>query len=184
MKHLSVQTPLGPIHLLAKNERLIVCCFESSRPRFAELFAEATDKRTPILLQARRELLEYFSGRRQFFEVPIGNADYRIPLGTTFENRVWAVLRKIEFGRTISYKEQALWMGHPRAVHAIGRANHKNPLCIFIPCHRVIGSGGAITGYTGGQKLKRWLIEHEQRILTISPKSVPKRDTNPKALMN
>jgi methylated-DNA-[protein]-cysteine S-methyltransferase len=106
--------------------------------------------------QVRRELDAYFAGTLQVFTVPV-NA----PAGTAFQREVWKELTRIPYGTTISYGEQARRLGKPAAVRAIGSANGKNPVSIIIPCHRVIGANGSLTGYGGGLPAKRWLLEHE-----------------------
>ena len=108
-----------------------------------------------IISQATEELKEYFEGKRQHFSVPIA------PEGTTFQKRVWAQLQKIPFGKTWSYLEMAQHLGDPKCVRAAAAANGKNPLWILVPCHRVIGSNGSLTGYAGELWRKKWLLEHE-----------------------
>lgn len=107
--------------------------------------------------EARRQLQEYFAGSRQQFTLPLA------PLGTVFQQQVWAALQQIPFGKTRSYGEQALGIGKPKAVRAVGLANGRNPIGIVIPCHRVIGAKGALTGYAGGLERKQWLLAHEAR---------------------
>lgn len=113
----------------------------------------------PACLQACvQQLDEYFTGQRQAFSVPL-----QLHQGTDFEQRVWAELLKIPFGHTRSYMQVAEIIGNPKAVRAVGRANARNNIAIIVPCHRVIGSNGNITGYAGGLWRKRWLLEHEGR---------------------
>jgi methylated-DNA-[protein]-cysteine S-methyltransferase len=104
----------------------------------------------------RRELEEYFAGRRREFDVPVA------PAGTAFQRRVWEELQRISYGRTISYAELAARIGRPTAIRAAGAANGANPISILIPCHRVIGSSGSLTGYSGGLEAKRLLLELER----------------------
>ena len=104
----------------------------------------------------RVQLEEYFAGRRRAFDVPVA------PVGTTFQQRVWDELQRIEYGHTISYAELAARIGRPTAIRAAGAANGRNPISILIPCHRVIGSSGALTGYSGGLEAKRLLLEIER----------------------
>jgi O-6-methylguanine DNA methyltransferase len=103
------------------------------------------------------ELAEYFDGRRDTFTVPV------VPRGTDFELKVWEYLRSIPFGQTRSYGQQARAVGSPGAARAVGRANGRNNIAIVIPCHRVIGADGSLTGFGGGLDRKRWLLEHESR---------------------
>ena len=113
-------------------------------------------KRDQASLAAVREQLEaYFAGRLQQFEFGLN------PAGTPFQRRVWMELRRIPFGETISYGELARRIGQPTASRAVGRANGQNPIAIVVPCHRVIGADGTLTGFGGGIDRKRWLLEHE-----------------------
>ena len=105
--------------------------------------------------EVARQIEEFFAGKRQAF-------DFRLaPKGTKFQKRVWGELIKIPFGETISYGELARWVGNPKASRAVGLANGRNPVAIVVPCHRVIGAEGSLTGYGGGLDRKVWLLEHE-----------------------
>lgn len=108
---------------------------------------------------AARELDEYFAGRRRAFTVPLD------PGGTPFQRAVWAALARIPFAATLSYGQLAAAIGRPSASRAVGAANGKNPLPIIVPCHRVIGHDGSLTGFGGGLPTKRWLLEHEAAIV-------------------
>jgi methylated-DNA-[protein]-cysteine S-methyltransferase len=114
-----------------------------------------------VLTQARRELEEYFRGERRSFDVPLDQ------VGSTFQKTVWDALMAIPYGATASYGEVADLIGKPGAARAVGGANGRNPIPIIVPCHRVIGASGALTGYGGpgeaGIEMKRWLIGHEDR---------------------
>lgn len=105
--------------------------------------------------QAKTELLEYFSGDRKNFNIQLH------PQGTTFQQSVWQVLHSISYGETISYQEQAQRLQKPSAIRAVASANGANKIAIVIPCHRVIGSNGKLTGYGGGIERKKWLLEFE-----------------------
>jgi methylated-DNA-[protein]-cysteine S-methyltransferase len=105
--------------------------------------------------EARRELEEYFASARRHFTVKIS------PSGTPFQLSVWSALRKIPFGSTCSYGELATQLGNPGAARAVGRANGSNPICVIVPCHRVVGSDGGLTGFAFGEDIKRWLLAHE-----------------------
>ncbi len=111
---------------------------------------------SPLLLQAEEELREYFEGKRREFTLPLS------PKGTEFQRRVWNALLTIPYGETRSYEEIAVLAGSPKAFRAVGSANHNNPISILIPCHRVIGKNGSLTGYGGGMEAKRFLLELEQ----------------------
>ena len=112
-------------------------------------------KKTPILLKAAGQLQEYFAGTRHHFNIRLN------PPGTPFQKKAWQTLSKIPYGKTISYKEQALKMKNKRAVRAVGSANGRNPIPIIIPCHRVIASNGSLAGYSGGLKIKSALLRIE-----------------------
>lgn len=110
----------------------------------------------PLLERAAEELAEYFAGERRKFDLPLS------PAGTEFQRRVWEALRTIPYGRTVSYGDVARQIGSPHACRAVGMANHRNPISILIPCHRVVGTGGDLTGYGGGLEKKRFLLELER----------------------
>ena len=165
MTQMTMATPFGEFALLERSRHLMVACPADNRSTYEHLFTEASFHPSPLLLQAERELTEYLEGRRFHFDVPLGLGVFDWNMGTPFEKRAWQTLTRIAFGRTISYKEQALWMGNPKAIRAVARANGKNPLSIFVPCHRVIGSNGALTGYAGGLKMKAFLLKLESQAI-------------------
>ena len=146
--HFSVETPLGPVHIRITPGTITAVEFHSYH-------AERTSAGTAIEQQCARELAEYFEGNRNTFTFSF---DQR---GTEFQKRVWAELVKIPHGRTISYHELAVRLGDPKCIRAAGTANGKNNLAIVVPCHRVIGSDGSLTGYAGGIEKKEWLLRHE-----------------------
>lgn len=111
---------------------------------------------TPLLQRAAQQLTEYFAARRRTFDLPLR------PQGTVFQQAAWSALCAIPYGQTRTYAQQAAAIGNPKACRAVGMANHCNPLPLFIPCHRVIGAGGKLTGYAGGLAIKRFLLELEQ----------------------
>lgn len=108
-------------------------------------------------VEAVRQLDEYFEGRRLTFEIPLA------PHGTEFQRLVWKALCDIPFGQTVSYGHLAREIGNPKGMRAVGLANGRNPISIIVPCHRVIGSNGSLTGYGGGLDRKQWLLTHEAR---------------------
>ena len=112
-------------------------------------------RRTPLLERAEGQILEYLNGRRQEFDLPLAFA------GTEFQRKVWQALREIPYGKTVSYGALAEHIGCPGGARAVGMANHANPLPILVPCHRVVGVGGQLTGYAGGLELKRALLALE-----------------------
>lgn len=119
--------------------------------------AEATEEASsPLLEKARRELLEYFQGTRWEFDLPLA------PYGTPFQLKVWSALKAIPYGQTRTYGQIAQAVGNPKAARAVGMANHHNPLAILIPCHRVVGARGKLTGYAGGLDRKAFLLELER----------------------
>ncbi|MDR2741256.1 MAG: methylated-DNA--[protein]-cysteine S-methyltransferase [Treponema sp.] len=112
---------------------------------------------TPLIEKAAAQLAEYFDGRRRSFDLPLA------PGGTDFQVAVWDALLTIPAGETRSYQEIARRIGRPKAVRAVGMANHRNPVVIIVPCHRVIGKDGGLTGYGGGLPLKQYLLDLERR---------------------
>lgn len=112
-------------------------------------------RETPLLCRGRQELLEYLAGERRDFDLPLH------PRGTPFQRRVWQALGDIPYGQTRTYAQIARAVDSPRGFRAVGMANHRNPIPILIPCHRVVGSGGALTGYAGGLELKKALLALE-----------------------
>ena len=141
-----IETPIGRLKLCADGDGLCSLRFAST--------GEEMDA-APLLLQAERELEEYFAGRRTAFSVPLSMH------GTPFQMEVWAALREIPYGETRSYAALASQIGRPRACRAVGMANHVNPLPILVPCHRVLGADGRLTGYAGGLDVKKYLLELE-----------------------
>jgi methylated-DNA-[protein]-cysteine S-methyltransferase len=115
----------------------------------------------PVLLQAMTQLDEYFAGKRQVFDLPIKQ------YGTEFQQGVWNELLEIPYGRTISYGQQSKLMNNPLGIRAIASANGRNKLWVIVPCHRVIGSDGSLTGYAGGLWRKKWLLAHEAKVIGV-----------------
>lgn len=122
---------------------------------------EATPATSPLLAEVTKQLGEYFGGTRQAFDFPIKQH------GSDFQQQVWQQLLKIDYGKTISYNQQSQQMDNPLAIRAIAAANGKNSLWVLVPCHRVIGSNGSLTGYAGGLWRKKWLLEHEAKVLGV-----------------
>ena len=146
MSRRCVDSPLGPL-----------CLAETHGALTGLDWGGAGQDETPLLLEAERQLREYFSGSRRDFELPLA------PQGSAFQRSVWRALTAIPYGEVRSYGSIAATIGNPRACRAVGMANHRNPLPILIPCHRVIGADGSLTGYGGGLDRKRFLLELEQR---------------------
>lgn len=162
-----IETPLGQMIAVADEAgvRLLEFCDGGGMERAAARLPIARDPRSltpgehPHLSALRCELEEYFAGERQAFTVPLA------PLGTEFQRRAWEYLRTIPFGQTRTYGQQAQALQDRHAVRAVGRANGANPLAVIVPCHRVIGANGALTGYAAGLERKQWLLEHERHFL-------------------
>ena len=146
-------SPIGPLSLVEENGALVAVRWNVDLPRDAVPMALPT---TPLLRQAAAELTAYFAGQLREFTVPLA------PKGTPFQQKVWAALREIPYGETRSYKEIAAMVGNEKACRAVGMANNRNPLPIFIPCHRVVGSDGKLVGYAGGLDVKTFLLNLEK----------------------
>lgn len=146
-------SPLGEMTLQANDEGILGIWFTTQTTRPDDLGQE--DANHPVLGLALTQLDEYFSGKRTQFDLPIAAK------GTAFQMQVWQALTTIPYGETWSYQELANAIGNPKAVRAVGLANGKNPVSIVVPCHRVIGKNGKLTGYAGGIERKRWLLERE-----------------------
>lgn len=149
-----VPSPVGDLTLTASETALTGVRFPAS----GKTAAGATN---PILELAAAQLTEYFAGARTTFDVPLD------PGGTPFEQRVWDLLRAIPYGTTTSYGALARRLGDPKTTRAVGAANGKNPIPIIVPCHRVIGARGELTGFGGGLERKRWLLEHEGALFPL-----------------
>jgi methylated-DNA-[protein]-cysteine S-methyltransferase len=150
-----MDSPVGRLTLVGSDAGLAGVLWENDRPARVRLTIDVKDDRHPVLVETERQLLEYFDGRRTSFALPLD------PAGTTFQQQVWKALLSIPFGETRSYAEIARQVGKPRAMRAVGAANGRNPLSIVAPCHRVIGSNGALTGFAGGLETKKYLLSME-----------------------
>ncbi|EKA5635073.1 methylated-DNA--[protein]-cysteine S-methyltransferase [Vibrio navarrensis] len=146
-------SPLGEMTLQANDEGILGIWFTTQTTRPDDLGQE--DANQPVLGLALTQLNEYFLGKRTQFDLPIAAK------GTAFQMQVWQALTTIPYGETWSYQELANAIGNPKAVRAVGLANGKNPVSIVVPCHRVIGKNGKLTGYAGGIERKQWLLERE-----------------------
>lgn len=149
-------TPLGPILLAGSPRGLAGLWFEGQRHWPSNAGAWETRSPLPVFDEARRQLDAYFAGRRQAFDLPLD-----LGAGTTFQSRVWQALRAIPAGVTARYGEIAARIGAPAASRAVGAAIGRNPVSIVVPCHRVLGAGGALTGYAGGLDRKTALLRLE-----------------------
>ena len=139
-------TPIGTLEIQADESSLLTVGFVDQQQATT---ANAVTEHT------HQQLSEYLAGQRRAFTLPLG------ALGTPFQQRVWQLLSKLPYGQTCSYQYIARQLGNPKAVRAVGAANGKNPLAIVVPCHRVIGANGSLTGYAGGLERKSWLLQLE-----------------------
>lgn len=154
----TIASPIGPLRLIASDKGL--CAVLLNGGRHARLTVNGVlerDDTHAILLKAEKQFAEYFSGKRKQFDIPL---DVR---GTVFQQKAWRELSKIPYGQTISYGEQARRMGDAKKARACGMANGGNPLSIVVPCHRVIGASGALTGFGGGLAAKEFLLNLEKK---------------------
>lgn len=150
---LELATPIGALLLAGDAQGLAHLVFADARYRPAGIEGWRRDPRA--FADARRQLLAYFAGELRDFDLALR------PAGTPFQRRAWQALGRIPYGQTRSYAEQAEAIGAPRAVRAVGAANGRNPLPVLVPCHRVIGRDGSLTGFGGGLPVKRWLLRLE-----------------------
>jgi methylated-DNA-[protein]-cysteine S-methyltransferase len=157
MNAIEMKSPIGSLTLVEDGGALVGVYMETSQPPPAER------RSTPLLARAAEQLREYFAGEREKFDLPLE------PQGTEFQRAVWSALIDIPFGETCSYAAIAKRVRRPSAVRAVGAANGSNPIALIIPCHRVIGSNGSLTGYGGGISRKRWLLNHENRQASLIP---------------
>jgi methylated-DNA-[protein]-cysteine S-methyltransferase len=149
-------TPLGEFSVAVAADRSVIATAFGGLPELRERFTPDEVIHDPMrVAEVRREVMEYFDGKRKQFTVALSAS------GTMFQQQVWTALRRIPFGKTRSYGELAADLGNPEASRAVGRANATNPICLIVPCHRVIGADGALTGFAFGEDVKRRLLEHE-----------------------
>ncbi len=153
-------SPVGILTLVANDRGLAAILWEDDDPKRVRLSPLEEDTTHPVLLEAERQLTDYFAGKLTKFELKLDFA------GTDFQKKVWEALLTIPFGETRSYAQIAIQVGSPKAVRAVGAANGKNPISIVAPCHRVIGSSGKLTGFAGGLQAKELLLRLESAGLT------------------
>jgi methylated-DNA-[protein]-cysteine S-methyltransferase len=153
-------TPFGPFTVAVNERGAVIATAFGHRQRLAARLGNCHLMDDNIATRAAREqVLEYSSGGRIDFTVPLAAA------GTEFQHRVWSALQAIPCGQTRSYGELAASLGNARASRAVGRANATNPICLIVPCHRVIGRDGSLTGFAFGEAIKRQLLEHERKLI-------------------
>jgi len=146
----TINTPIGYIELTSDEIFLLSVKFRTE-------FRESNDNLPQILIDAMHQMEEYFNGTRKEFNLKLQ------PLGTAFQQIIWQLVSNVYFGKTASYLDIALQSGSKNNTRAVGLANGSNPIPIIIPCHRIIGTNGKLTGYAGGLDKKRWLLQHEMR---------------------
>jgi methylated-DNA-[protein]-cysteine S-methyltransferase len=151
---------VGELTLVASDTALMAVHFPTA-PHGSGGEVHDVDSGAGVLARARQQLEEYFARTRTTFDLPLE------PAGSAFQRRVWDALRAIPYGTTVSYSEIARRMGDVRATRAVGAANGQNPIPIIVPCHRVVGAHGELTGFGGGIDRKRWLLEHEGALLAL-----------------
>ena len=151
----TMPSPVGELTLLASDQGLAAILWENDDPKRVRLEPREEDTRHPVLVEAERQLGEYFAGKRDQFTLPLHFN------GTEFQRKVWHALTTIPFGETRSYAQIAVQVGSPQAVRAVGAANGRNPISIIAPCHRVIGANGKLTGFAGGLEAKAFLLRLE-----------------------
>ena len=151
-----MKSPVGNITLVSDSDNLCAIYFPNQkidRKKFPNIEKKDNNK---VLKSAVKQLSAYFAGKTEKFDISLR------PVGTDFQQRVWMALRSIKYGKTVSYGDIAKKIGNPKAVRAVGAAIGKNPLSIIVPCHRVIGSNGKLTGFAGGLSTKEYLLDLEQ----------------------
>lgn len=152
--HTTLPSPVGPITIVASPTAVVAIHLGDASP----IAGSRADDDHPIVAAAAAQLGEYFAGTRRAFTLPLAGD------GTAFQRDVWQALCAIPFGATCGYGELATRLGRPSAARAVGAANGRNPIAIVVPCHRVIGKDGTLTGYAGGVAIKQWLLDHEARL--------------------
>ncbi|MEI9810238.1 MAG: methylated-DNA--[protein]-cysteine S-methyltransferase [Bacteroidota bacterium] len=148
-------SPVGRLTLIASEKGLAAILWENDDPNRVHAKAVLEDNNDPVLLETERQLQEYFEGNRDSFSLPLDLE------GTTFQKQVWEALSTIPYGETRNYTQIAKQIGNPKAVRAVGAANGRNPISIILPCHRVIGASGSLTGFAGGLETKARLLSME-----------------------
>ena len=149
METVYINSPLGITKIVGDHDGIAVISVSDVGTN------EVSQTIPDVLRDAVSQLQEYFDGKRRDFDLKLN------PKGTDFQQKVWKSLLEIPFGKTVSYMDQTKKLGDVKAIRAVASANGKNPLWIVVPCHRVIGTNGSLTGYAGGLSRKKWLIEHE-----------------------
>jgi methylated-DNA-[protein]-cysteine S-methyltransferase len=180
LRSTTTPSPIGELTIVADDDAIVAIRWDTrspdhdptahnpvdAHPADDEIEAVARDAH-PVLASAVEQLDEYFAGARTDFDLPLR------PRGTPFQCEAWEALRRIPFGETISYAEQAVLLGDRNKTRAVGAANGKNPIPIVVPCHRVVGADGKLTGFAGGIDTKAWLLDHELAVRITGASSPP-----------
>lgn len=156
--HTTLESPIGTLSIVADDDAHAVVEVRFANSPLQDGEGGPPDDEHPVLRQAAAELDEYFAGERTTFDVTLA------PRGTAFQLAAWKALEAIPFGETVSYGDQARKLGDVNKSRAVGAANGQNPIPIIVPCHRVIGANGSLTGFGGGLESKAWLLRHERDI--------------------
>ena len=151
-----IESPVGKLKLIAGDKGLAAILWENENPQRVRLGPIAQDENHPAFLEVERQLTDYFAGKRKTFSLTV------YPVGTAFQKKVWKALLTIPFGETRSYGAIAKQIGNLKAVRAVGGAIGRNPISVMVPCHRVIGASGKLTGFAGGLKTKEYLLALER----------------------
>ena len=155
MNYSVLDSPIGPLTIVERDGALVAILMDGHKrpPLAADAWGRRVDDALP---EATRQLGEYFAGQRDAFDLPLA------PTGTDFQRQVWGALAEIPYGETRSYGQIATAIGRPGAARAVGMANSRKPFSIVVPCHRVVGAGGSLTGYAGGAERKQFLLDLER----------------------
>lgn len=155
LHYAKAESPVGTIYIVADEKNLRAVTFHKLWSDYEKFQPTIEERHCAVTKKTALQMREYFSGQRKTFDLP-----YEL-IGTEFQKKVWNALAKIPFGETRTYGQQAKHIGNPAAVRAVGGTNGRNPLWVILPCHRVIGTSGKLTGYAGGLEMKKFLLELE-----------------------
>ncbi len=161
LKFKFMNTVVGTLKIIVNDKALVAILWDKEKPNRVLLGNMEEAPTNPLLLEVEKQLGEYFKGQRTVFDLPLETE------GTPFQKAVWEELKKIPFGNTASYKDLAQNVNNPKAVRAVGSANGRNPISIIVPCHRVIGANGKLSGFAGGVDRKKILLDLERSIYEL-----------------
>lgn len=154
-----LQVPFGELTVVASDKGVRYITFENdAHPKSYQNMSVIDDASHPVVARTVAQLHEYIKGTRRTFDVPLDL------VGTEFQVQAWNALAKVPYGTTASYAQQAASIGRPKATRAIGAANGRNPVVVVLPCHRIVGADGSLTGFGGGLPVKKWLLDHEANV--------------------